>query len=88
MGKQTLFILLVMLSLAPATEADEQQLARFNRDYPRAAEQLLGRYTSVRGTARLWHTSPGKPRTSHPSEAAFAFDQEREKVVINTFTSE
>jgi len=77
-------ILALILGTATSARGDQEEISRFEREFPAAAKRLEGRFATVKGACRLWSTSPravGPPRVD---DATFAIDHGFEKVLIQT----
>ncbi len=80
------FAVVALLVLSSQCRGDEAQKARFQKEYPAAAERLRERFSRVKGSCQLWHTTAKKAKSKRPAEAEFAFDQGREKVEIRSYS--
>lgn len=79
--------ILALLGLSSTCRGDEGQVARFQKEYPPAAERSLKQFLRVKGSCRLWHTTTKNTKPGRPGEADFAVDQGREKVEIRQYES-
>ena len=87
MEVRCIFGLLAWVGVAGTSMGDDEQKARFQKEYPEAVKRLDERFSRAEGSCRIKSESSGKRPARRPEEAEFAADHGREKVVIRRYFS-
>jgi hypothetical protein len=75
-------ILSLILGTAISARGGQEEISRFEHEFPAAAKRLEERFATVKGACRLWTTSPRDVISPRVDDATFAIDHGFEKVQI------